>query len=392
MNALITAWIAAFGLLLVAPLAQMKWPLVPEKPLHGVTVPAERPQAGVRSWFEGDFQKQFDNWFSQNIGFRPTLVRTDNQLGLSLFHEVTAHTDDDVILGLENVLYQKSGLDAYNRLDRVPEEQLDETARKIRKLQDGLAGRGIAFVLVVTPSKAEVYPEYIPPSRVLKHRQAEKTNYQAMAPRLRAHGVNLVDAHELFAVAKVAQPYRLFPPGGIHWSLYSAGLVTQALVETLEAIMGKDLVNIRCESVRESDKPRSDQFETDLADLMNVWRFRTADWKYPRPKFARRETGEEYRPNMLIVGDSFSTAFPWIMGQEGVYASLDFYWYYGTKKSLPAGTETPIDRDHLDFEQEVFSKDAIVLEIAEFMIDRVGWGFIDDALAALEKSGGRAGL
>lgn len=388
MRFLTTVWIAAFCAVLVLPLVQMKWPLAREEPLRGVTVPAEKPRPGLRAWFEGSFQRQFDNWFGQNIGFRPTLVRTDNQLGLSLFREVTARTGDDVILGRDHVLYQKSGLDAYNRLDLVPEERLDATAQKIRELQDGLAARGVTLLVVISPSKAEVYPEFIPPSRVLEHRLGRKTNYETMAACLRARGANLLDAHEMFAAAKTSEPYRLFPQGGIHWNAFSAGLVTQAMIEKLEALTGKRLVHIACESVALDDRPRREEAELDLADLLNVWRLELADWPYPRPIYAPRAQGDEFKPRILWVGDSLAHSIIALLYRNQVFESLRFFSYYNTEVVLPQEKGRHLEKDKLDWEKKVFSQDVIILEIAELMIDRIGWGFVEDALSALRGGAG----
>jgi len=385
MRILNTIIIVLFGVILGTPALQMLGHPLREPVLHGVVAETHRPTLRATAWWRGQFQEQFERWFGQRVGFRPWMVRTDNQIGISLFREVSARTADRVVLGREGVFYQQSGLTARNRMDLVPVAQLRELARQARTAQDLLAARGVAFVLVITPSKAEIYPENIPSSRCLPESTRRWSNYQSAVRLLREQGVNLIDAHALFVELKASTPYRLFPPQGIHWNLYSASLVTAQILDLLEGLIGKPLVHLACASVTLDSRPRADEFETDLADLINVWRPPRTPWQFPRARIEGGRVEGAYRPHLVIVGDSFSTAFPKVMAGPRVFKTLDFYYYFNTRTSFPGGRQTPVNKEDFDWQTEILAKDAVIVEVNETLIAETGFGFIQAAVKALPK-------
>ena len=84
------ALISVFVLLLLLPTAQMTFKPFRLVPLNGAEIRPERPAFSWHSFISGEFQKQFDDWFSTVLGFRGHLVRSDNQLNFSLFRELSS--------------------------------------------------------------------------------------------------------------------------------------------------------------------------------------------------------------------------------------------------------------------------------------------------------------
>ena len=68
-----------------------------------------------------------------------------------------------------------------------------------------------------------------------------------------------------------------------------------------------------------------------------------------------------------------------------VYSERDFYFYYKQNIKYPANTFNPIDRRNLDLKREILGKDIVVIETNETALNVLGYGFIEDALKALEK-------
>ncbi|HRB13545.1 MAG TPA: hypothetical protein PKU70_11075, partial [Vicinamibacteria bacterium] len=79
--------VGLFLLLLALPGLQMRFRFVPEVALNGVRVEPGKPPLTPAGWWRGEFQSQAEAWFDDHIGFRGHAVRTDNQIGLSLFRE-----------------------------------------------------------------------------------------------------------------------------------------------------------------------------------------------------------------------------------------------------------------------------------------------------------------
>ena len=187
-----------FSLVLALPLVQMATGLPPDYPLAGVETTATRPAAGWAAWWNGTLQPDFDGWINQRIGLRGWLVRTANQLNYVLFRELPRRSGTQVLLGRDGMLYEKVYVDAYNQSGHRLGKELRNISASTKRLQDRLAADGIAFLLVIAPSKAEIYPEFLPPEADVAGRPARRSNYDNFVKYLHADGVNLVDAHELF--------------------------------------------------------------------------------------------------------------------------------------------------------------------------------------------------
>lgn len=77
--------IGVFLALLALPLVQLRVRLLPPAPLVGFEKPVQRPPLTAKSWWSGRFQEAFEPWFARRFPVREHLVRTDNQVSLTLF-------------------------------------------------------------------------------------------------------------------------------------------------------------------------------------------------------------------------------------------------------------------------------------------------------------------
>ena len=110
-------------------------------------------------------QSEFDTWFNQRIGLRGFFVRTSNQINYTLFRRVAQERGTQVLIGKGGFLFEKAYVGCLQPGRRaLPEAEL-QVGAATRRLQDELAARGIAFLLVIAPSKAEIYPDFLPDSR-----------------------------------------------------------------------------------------------------------------------------------------------------------------------------------------------------------------------------------
>ncbi len=379
--------IGLFGVILAAPVLQMKWRLVPEPKLVGFTSGSGLRPLTWHTWTSGAYQKRFDRWLQESIGFRAAGIRTDSQINLTLFNESAIKTADRPIVGKEGILYAQAYLEEYNRRNGSQAASAAEFARDLRRLQDGLQKRGKAFVFVIAPSKAEVYPEFIPSRFLSPTTRANKSAYQQLLPFLRKEGVHLVDGHSLFLEQKLREPWLLFPPGGIHWQAYGAWQVLERMTGELESQLGRPLARISCEGVA-ADAVSWRQGEADLAAVMNVWVPPRWSLRVPRPKLHADPGVAALRPSLLLVGDSFAEGLTALMNGYGTTDLLDYYYYFSKHRSYPSGKVMPLEKAKIDWERDVFGKDAVVIELNEILLNSKAWGFVEEALKHLDE--GRA--
>lgn len=143
--------------------------LLPEPALHGVVEPIPKPALSLESWWDGRFQRQVqgsggaEGWIDRHVGLRPVWIKTDNQINFSLFREIPRHAGpQDITLGKNNWLYEEDYVTSFIGREIAPDKQLRQYASDLRQLQDELKRRGITMLLVISPSKAIHYPEYLP--------------------------------------------------------------------------------------------------------------------------------------------------------------------------------------------------------------------------------------
>lgn len=120
--------------------------------------------------------------------------------------------------------------------------------------------------------------------------------------------------------------------------------------------------------------------DRDLTNLTNLWDDSTIDGEIAHPIFHVAAKEGEQSPNILFVGDSFMHTILAIMEHGPMYKSRDLYYYYNTAFKKPENTTVPIDRDAIDWERDIFSKDIIVIEVSQTGIPELGFGFIEDAI------------
>lgn len=375
-----------FSLLLALPGVQMLTGFPSDRPLAGAETRTQRPTRTWTAWWDGVFQAEFDTWLSQRIGLRGVMVRLANQIRYSLFGELPTGRGTQVMKGKNGFLFEKVYVDSYRKGGNRPEKELRHVSASTRRLQDYLAADGVAFLLVIAPSKAEIYPEHLPPAADVGGRPHRQSNYQNIIGMLREDGVNVLDAHELFREWK-AEPGAplLFAKGGTHWNQYGAARVVSKIMERLRDLTGKDLPVIAVTGAVSNRTIVG--ADNDLGELANLWSGRGLAGPQIHPVIERREGGD--LPDILFIGDSFIFTLTDWMDRENLYGRRETYYYYNRQFTFPDGGDSPLDKRQLDLLSEVRGRDAVVIEINEHWLPRIGFGFVRDLLRAyirLEKA------
>lgn len=389
--------IVLFVAFLVAVALQTAFHPLAEPHLHGVFKPIEQPQFSLASWWDGRFQEQVqgteqkEGWIDRHAGFRPVWVKTDNQINFSLFREIPSTANpQQIILGKDNWIYEKDYVDNFLGLDAAPRSRLEKFAADLGSLQDELRRRKIVMLLVISPSKATYSPEYLPDWVKLqrdvlrRHDPQQESNYDVLRPMLEQQGVHCVDAVERFRREKEEQQeagreYRLFTRGGTHWSHYGAGLIAAEMLRRLEELTGRDLLQLECPKVTVDCKTTGT--DNDLGAVLNLWTPWVTEGPTPHPHLVA--TRGDWRPDVLWVGNSFSDALTGLMDAYRVYRRRDTLFLFLRKTTYPEGESYPVDRARFDWQQELLTRDVVIVEINEAQLYELAYGFVREALVFL---------
>ncbi|MCX6296805.1 MAG: hypothetical protein NTX97_12230, partial [Bacteroidetes bacterium] len=204
-------------LLILIPGIQQRFPFFDPAPLNGSFHLAEVPSFSWSTWFSGDFQTKFEKGLEPTIGFHNSFVRLNNQINYSLFNFASAR---NVIVGKDHCLYEEYYITSTLGNDYVNEDSIKAKIEKIKFVQDELERRGKHLLILLAPSKASYFPEFIPDRY---HPEIKKTtNYNILCKLLGNSRLNYIDFNSYFLKLKKTSPYPLFSKQGTHWSYYGA--------------------------------------------------------------------------------------------------------------------------------------------------------------------------
>lgn len=111
-----------------------------------------RLEDGVKSGFE--------SWWSDNLGLRSEFVELATNIQLKLLHQpssdkVEIGRDDWYFLTIDHNVELAAG--KYY----LSQEMLEDIGEKQQRISDWYASQGTQYVLVLTPAKTSIYPEYL---------------------------------------------------------------------------------------------------------------------------------------------------------------------------------------------------------------------------------------
>ncbi|MGI6227471.1 MAG: alginate O-acetyltransferase AlgX-related protein, partial [Peptococcales bacterium] len=327
-------------------------------------------------WLNGKYQESYNNWFEQNLGLRSYFVRSYNQILFTLFNKGDQNRYDPIVIGNEGQLFEKSYINEYFIDEPLDFAKIEDTVKKVKELQELLAQSNVNLFINICPSKAAIYPEFVPN----KYKQMEikkRRDYDNFILLANKHGINYVDGHSVMLQKKEEIEHPLFPRGGIHWNELGAFYSAKEIINKMEKVSGKGLTDIYYEEPVIYTHPTGS--DRDLADLLNVW-YPPTDYKVPNITIKNEAKPDQFKPNVLFIGDSFNWLLLDIFNQNNIFSGLNFYYYFNKDIEYPSRKEMILNLNDFDWEQDVLSRDFIVLSMTERSITGIGNGFIEEAL------------
>lgn len=346
--------------------------------LRGVTMPVAVPSINIGEILAGTVQSYVEERFKRNSIAWPILVRSDNEVNVNLFSQLSSNYHSHVLLGTENRLFESSYILFPPLSAPVDVERYKLIAQKLSLLQERLQERGVTFLLVVSPSKVAMYPDIIPQEYLIGGKQLRLTSLDILVPYLDEKKVNYVNAPALLKSAESRFQIPFFAPGGTHWNGLAGCLVTSEIANRLDLLMGKSLPRFSCSVQGRLDKPAIG--DMDLARLTNIWSEQRFAWRSPRVVRKRFAGAGSAAPRLFIEGTSFTHELRRQFKTAQLFSKVDFY-YYARRIISEGGVKggRPVPVSQVDW-KEVENHDVIMMEINESVVSSVGHGFIDEAL------------
>lgn len=352
-------------------------------PLRGAATPPPAPRWDPASLRSGATFRAIETWYSAHVGLRTFWVRLDNQVSYSLFGETQKRAEGThVVAGDDDWLFEHHYITYAIKPAFLGEAEIRATLERIRRVQDKLAARGVPFLLVVAPSKVEVYPEKVPAVYWGgRDPAAVETNFERARPLLAEYGINYYDGPARFRAWKQTMPDNLFIRSGTHWSYYAATHVLADLRERLNPVMRRPLPEFRIEALRSGDPRGNDE---DLIALMNL--LVEAPYRHPAPypQLARQtDVPTEALPRLLWIHDSFGWPLIDLVYPANAAQPSESLYYFQTAFAIPGVQRLDRNLQATDWENYLKDFDAVVMVWTEIAFDFTGWGFFEAVDRAL---------
>ena len=322
--------------------------------LYGVSNVVEFPEYNVEDICEGGYQAQIDAWYKDNFPFRPWFVRVNNQI----LYALGATINDVIIVGEDGWFYTEEYTSTMlTEVSEVNMEKLSAYTEKVKLLKEKLEKNGKQLVYVITPSKAEVYPEHLPErySMLLEKRTEITNNYDYLKEQLVLQGVPFIDMTTILTENNDEVPF--FSKTGIHWNYYASAMCAEQIVKTVD-----ENVNTEIEII-ESDMPYGT--EQDVYLLSNMFKG-IEDDTYYQVSMDYSNISNVRMKKVLEMGTSFSGELEreFFDDGENIWNQYTRYQYFAGKtiSNSKQGTFTIDDYYNEQLKRDVANADVIIIE------------------------------
>jgi hypothetical protein len=339
--------------------------------MSGVVEIPKKPDMSLDSLMSGQYQTDFEQFMEFNLATRRLNTRIYNQLLYSVFGSTE---NDSIIVGREKYLYETAYPSAY--LTEVEEwhiQLLTEKIYELVELNQLLKERGIALVVRISPTKAEHYPEYLPPAydRFVQMKQNGEYNanwYEVFVSEIKKTSIPFYDRYDLIQEMKQDNEI-LFAKGGTHWTLAPMEEYVNGFNALLEELLEKELGRL---TVVQKENRYGEMGISNDEDIWDIcWNALFAEPNYPSPHVIFDTNPGDFAPKILNVGQSFSTIM-----LHAIYYNIDepvwketlFSWYNGHVLLYPNPYGYPWGEriaDRTDDYERYLEMDVIVIEFLE---------------------------
>ncbi len=359
-------------IVLLLPFIQQNLPFIKSGQLAGFADYAKNIEFSREKWFDGSYQQEKNKYYNDNTGFRPDMVRLNNQIEFSLFKKMAG----GVVLGHNNFLFHDSYIDAYNGVDFAGKKVILERLLKLKAISDTLGRLGKTFLLVYAPNKAFLYPQNIP--EPYDHQKKEKNNLEVYKQIGDSIGLKQIDFNSWFISIKDTCRELLIAKQGIHWTIYGAYIAGDSLVKCIENIRNIHMPHPVLSRIIHTHSPNA--ADVDIKELTNLI-FPLAEETFSYPDFKYTDDTSKTRPRLIFIGDSF--VFNMINNKilQNTSSDWQFWFYFGVllnSKNEQVTKENTLIKNY-DWKSEINKTDCIVMLYSSTNLTHLGDGFIEQA-------------
>jgi hypothetical protein len=329
----------------------------PKNLVGAFTIP-RRPKLNFTNLINYKFQDSFIDYFEYGLKYHNTYVRTINQINYNLFNKATAKS---IAAGNNGQIFESYHIDSYLGKNYLGKDSIVKVINILSKLQQALEKRNTCLLVLIAPSKASIYPEDIA-SSYPGYDHKSVSNYDTYIEEFQKQKINYIDFRNYFLFLKKKESHKLFSNFGLHWNGFGTYLAADTLVKYIEKKKGIDMVDLLVEKGVVTKVPR--YYDHDLMALLNLIVDKQGDELY-YPKITFKHSENKYKPNVLIVGDSYTRSliftYPFF---QNLFSIESEFWFYNLNVEYRNDTLNPNQENlvrNFDLKQKIENRDYIIL-------------------------------
>lgn len=366
-------------ILLIFPLILSQFPQIAGEKLNGIArIEKKEVPLSWKSVIEGRFQDGCDKLIRQNIGLSNNWVRLHNEINFKLFRYSKT---EKLVLGKKDCFFEEIYITEYLGHNYIGEYFIRKKIDNLRKLSELLENKYDKHLIVVfEPGKASFEPDAIPDRY---HPEKKGTsNYEGFVRECTKQGVRFLDLNHYFVEKKASSPHKLYSKYGVHWSSYGLWVAADTLISFIEETCSINLPD--CLVIGDSNSTQNKDLDFDMEPPMNL----LCELPHEMMNFPIRtfqyDSTQHTRPRALTIADSYY----WSIWNSGISQNLfsdNTFWYYN-RTVYPDIWENIVWVDKSKLKETIANNDIILLMITEANLYDFGWGFVEEALSALDNN------
>lgn len=323
---------ALLMLVLFMPAVQQTTGFVPVKALHGVFEPTPKPEWSLESYKTNDYQKQLEQYTSENFGFREPAIRLYNQYLWTCYRKTYAK---DVAIGKQGWLYYPQSVSDYYGTEllrwqpsvEAAQHNFDLEVKYMNWARTILKENGVELLAFMAPEKGFLYPEYLPDgvrdTTTLNAREYFEQKFTET-------GFPCIEMTRWFQQMKDTVDYPLIPQTGAHW-VFPAVYAADSLFRFMGDLKGEKLPAIKTGELHQVSNHGMDN---DLEHLLNLALPIRHRFGYsPRADVSVESDSATVKPKVLFIGNSFFWGISSFVLLDEVFENVEFWYYFSTAYS-----------------------------------------------------------
>lgn len=368
-----------FGVLLIVPGAQHFYDLFERVSVYNIYVEKKFPEWSWESFQEGSWQEHFEIWFKRNHGLWGTLIRTANTINMHLFGLPASSYEANLVAGRGGAILERLPILDSNALVETTEEEREEVVQQLALLRSALRERGNDLLVIISPTKTELDPEFVPDS--FRTGESRERNWELLQPLFEEQKIPYLWLTPLLQEVKDELQLSLFPAAGAHMNTLGKCYAAKFIAEKLEEFFPGKMGTMECRFLGDFVPPEGE--DNDLARLMNVWDITPFLQPVPNVEVITEPAPVQTEDTVFVSGSSFNFEVLPVYERSGPWASRDFFFYlkrwYHFERSPEVRWKKPVSWKVFT-KEKLLSQKLIILEVPESRVHQVGFGFVERAL------------